>query len=162
MTAENTMTPAPPISITVNGQVCRLNEDKNIPLLNILRDNLQLKGTRFGCGSNQCGACFVLIDGFAVAACDTPLWSVANKTITTIEGLGTREHPHRLQQEFLIAQAAQCGFCTSGIIISAAALLNHTPHPSEAEIKAALDRNLCRCGTHNRVVQAVLQVSQNP
>ncbi len=148
--------------IKVNGQSHQLQVDGDVPLLTILREHLHLKGTRYGCGSSQCGACFVLVDGFAVASCDTPLWAVADKSITTVEGLGTPEHPHRLQEEFLAGQAAQCGYCTSGILISAAALLSRTPHPSEADIHQALDRNLCRCGTHNRVVEAILRAAEPP
>jgi nicotinate dehydrogenase subunit A len=148
--------------ITINDQRHILQVDGNMPLLTILREHLHLKGTRYGCGSNQCGACFVLVDGVAVASCDTPLWAVAGKTVTTVEGLGTPEQPHRLQEEFLEGQAAQCGYCTSGILISAAALLLQNPHPTEADIHQALDRNLCRCGTHNRVVEAILRATGQP
>ncbi|MDR3522166.1 MAG: (2Fe-2S)-binding protein [Acidocella sp.] len=154
--------PLPSTCITVNGQSHVLQVDGDTPLLTILRNHLYLKGTHYGCGSNQCGACFVLIDGFAVASCDTPIWAVAGKSVTTVEGLGTPEQPHRLQEAFLAGQAAQCGYCTSGILISAAALLSRNPHPAEADIHQALDRNLCRCGTHNRVVEAILRAAGQP
>jgi nicotinate dehydrogenase subunit A len=124
-----------------------------------LRNDLGLKGTRFGCGSGQCGACFVLVDGLAAPSCDTPLWSAAGKKITTVEGLGVAGNLHPLQRAFLAEQAAQCGYCTSGILVSAVMLLSANPRPAEAQVRAALDRNLCRCGSHNRVVRAVLRAS---
>jgi nicotinate dehydrogenase subunit A len=141
--------------LTVNGVERVLTAEPDTALLYILRNDLDLTGTRFGCGLGQCGACNVLIDGRNVQACDTPLWAAAGKRITTIEGLGTVEHPHPLQRAFIAEQAAQCGYCANGIIISAAALLDSNPEPSEAEIRAALDRNLCRCGTHNRFIRAI-------
>jgi len=125
-----------------------------------LRAELGLTGTRFGCGANACGACNVIIEGEAVASCDTPLWAAAGKRITTIEGLGTPEHPHPLQRAFLEEQAMQCGYCVAGILMSAAALLARKPEPTEAEVRAALDRNLCRCGAHNRMVRAVLRAAK--
>jgi nicotinate dehydrogenase subunit A len=131
-----------------------------MPLLAALRGELGLTGTRFGCGANQCGACLVLVDDRAVASCDTPLWAVAGKDVVTVEGLGTPERPHPLQAAFVAEQAMQCGYCVSGILISAAALLARNPEPSEAEIRAALDRNLCRCGAHNRMVRAVLRAAK--
>jgi nicotinate dehydrogenase subunit A len=133
--------------------------DRDTPLLYALRNDLGLKGTRFGCGSGQCGACFVLIDGHAVPSCDTPLWSAAGKKITTVEGLGEDGNLHPLQRAFLAEQAAQCGYCTSGILVRAAMLLSANPRPTEAEVRAALDRNLCRCGSHNRMVRAVLRAA---
>jgi len=148
------------IMLKVNGAQRRVEAAEDAPLLYALRNDLGLKGTRFGCGAGQCGACNVLIDGHAVAACDTPLWAVAGKEITTIEGLGTPAAPHALQRAFITEQAAQCGYCSSGIIVSAAALLKRNPSPSEAEVRAALDRNLCRCGTHNRIVRAVLRAAR--
>lgn len=148
------------ITFHVNGIARTAAGDPNAPLLDVLRITLGLTGTRFGCGLDQCGACNVLVDGHAVAACATPLWSVAGKHVTTVEGLGTPEKPHPLQAAFLAEQAAQCGYCTAGILISAAALLQHTPRPTEAEVRAALDRNLCRCGAHNRIVRAVLRASR--
>jgi len=126
----------------------------------VLRNMLGLKGTRFGCGNEECGACFVLVDARAVASCTTPLWSVAGKAVTTVEGLGRPESPHPLQRAFIDLQAAQCGYCMSGMLISAAALLTRTPQPSEADVRIALDRNLCRCGSYNRVVRAVLRAAE--
>jgi len=148
------------ISLKVNGSVREIAVAEDVPLLYALRNDLNLKGTRFGCGAGQCGACNVLIDGHAVAACDTPLWAARGKEVITIEGLGTPEAPHALQRAFIAEQAAQCGYCSSGIIISAAALLKRNPNPSDREVRAALDRNLCRCGTHNRIVRAVLRAAR--
>ena len=148
-------------TFVVNGAERTLDADGRTPLLDVLRNTLQLKGTRFGCGNEECGACFVLVDGHAVASCTMPLWSVGGKAITTVEGLGRPESPHPLQQAFIDEQAAQCGYCTSGMLISGAALLNRTPQPSEAEVRTALDRNLCRCGSYNRVVRAVLRVAKS-
>jgi len=125
------------------------------PLLDVLRGELGLVGSRFGCGVGQCGACFVLLDGHPAPACDTPLWSVAGKAVNTVEGL--REHA--LLDAFLAEQAAQCGYCVSGILVSAAALLAREPHPDEAAVKDALDRHLCRCGAHGRMVRAVLRAA---
>jgi nicotinate dehydrogenase subunit A len=144
----------------VNGVEHTVEADGKTPLLDVLRNTLGLKGTRFGCGAEQCGACFVLIDGRAVASCNTPLWAVEGKSVTTVEGLGRPEAPHALQRAFIAEQAAQCGYCTSGMLISAAALLERTPRPSEAEVRQALDRNLCRCGSYNRVVRAVLRAAE--
>lgn len=145
--------------LTVNGVPAQIMASGDTPLLYALRNDLELKGTRFGCGTGQCGACFVLIDGHAAPACDTPLWSAAGKSITTVEGLGPSGALHPLQESFLAEQAAQCGFCTSGILISAAALLARNPKPTENEVRAALDRNLCRCGSHNRMVRAVMRAA---
>jgi nicotinate dehydrogenase subunit A len=125
------------------------------PLLDILRNTLGLMGTRFGCGLEQCGSCTVLIDGRSEKSCARPVWSVAGKSITTIEGLGTTEKPHPLQQAFIDEQAGQCGYCLSGIIVSAKALLESNPAPTRAEIAAALDGNICRCGSHNRILRAI-------
>jgi nicotinate dehydrogenase subunit A len=148
------------IKLRVNGAEHAIEADPATPLLGVLRSQLALTGTHFGCGANQCGACNVMVDGQAVAACDTPLRSVAGKEIVTVEGLGTPERPHPLQKAFLAEQAAQCGYCTSGILISAVALLQRNPDPSDGEVRAALDRNLCRCGAHNRVVRAVLRAAK--
>ena len=145
--------------LIVNGEESTVEADPDSQLLYALRNDLALKGTRFGCGSGQCGACFVLIDGHPAPACDTPLWSVAGKRIVTVEGLGPQGGLHPLQQAFLAEQAAQCGYCTSGVLISAAALLAKNPNPTESEVRAALDRNLCRCGSHNRIVRAVLRAA---
>ncbi|MEP7208722.1 MAG: (2Fe-2S)-binding protein [Casimicrobiaceae bacterium] len=148
-------------TLTVNGQTHALEVDGDSTLLDVLRDTLRLKGTRFGCGLEQCGACHVLVEDRAVAACTTPLWSVVGKAVTTIEGLGTPAEPHPLQQAFLDEQAAQCGYCTSGMIVSAAALLRSNPAPSGDHVRAALQGNLCRCGSHNRIIRAVLRAAQS-
>ena len=149
-----------PVTFRVNGAETIIVADPAMSLLSVLRGDLGLTGTHFGCGADQCGACNVLIDGQAVAACDTPLWAAAGKDVVTVEGLGTPERPHPLQRAFIAEQAAQCGYCTSGILISAAALLKRNPDPSDAEVRAALDRNLCRCGAHNRIVRAVLRAAR--
>jgi nicotinate dehydrogenase subunit A len=147
--------------LRVNGVEREITADPVTPLLSILRGTLGLTAAHFGCGANQCGACFVLIDGHAVASCDTPLWAAAGKDITTLEGLGTLDAPHPLQRAFIAEQAMQCGYCISGIIMAAAALLERNPNPSEAEVREALDRNLCRCGAHNRIVRAVLRAARD-
>jgi nicotinate dehydrogenase subunit A len=149
-----------PTKLRVNGADHAIDVDPSTPLLTVLRGPLGLTGSHYGCGVNQCGACYVMIDGQAVASCDTPVWAAAGKDIVTVEGLGTPERPHPLQRAFLAEQAAQCGYCTSGILVSAAALLKHNPDPSDAEVRAALDRNLCRCGAHNRIVRAVLRAAR--
>jgi nicotinate dehydrogenase subunit A len=148
------------IKLNVNGSDRTVEADPASALLDVLRNQLGLTGTRYGCGANQCGACNVLIEGQAVAACDTPLWAAAGKSIVTVEGLGTPERPHPLQRAFIAEQAGQCGYCLSGILISAAALLKRNPNPSEVDVRAALDRNLCRCGAHNRIVRAVLRAAK--
>jgi nicotinate dehydrogenase subunit A len=148
------------VRLNVNGVDTAVEADPATPLLSVLRGTLGLMGSRFGCGAGQCGACNVLLDGRAAAACDTPLWGAAGKAVTTVEGLGTPEGPHPLQEAFIAEQAMQCGYCVSGILISAAALLARNPDPAEAEVRAALDRNLCRCGAHNRMVRAVLRAAK--
>jgi nicotinate dehydrogenase subunit A len=148
------------VRLRVNGAERSVSADPDTRLLGVLRGALGLTAAHFGCGANQCGACNVLIDGQAVAACDTPLWAAAGKDITTVEGLGTPEKPHPLQRAFIAEQAMQCGYCISGILISATALLRRNPDPSEADVRAALDRNLCRCGAHNRIVRAVLRAAK--
>jgi nicotinate dehydrogenase subunit A len=142
-------------TLRVNGREHTVSAEANTPLLYILRNDLKLKGTRFGCGQGNCGACTVLFDGKAVQSCDTPLWSASGHEITTIEGLGSADAPGRLQQAFIDEQAVQCGYCINGIIMSAEALLRTNPAPTQAEIAQALDRNLCRCGTHVRVLRAI-------
>jgi nicotinate dehydrogenase subunit A len=143
-------------SFTVNGKPVSVSLDnEETPLLNVLRNELGLMGTRFGCGLEQCGCCTVLIDGVPEKCCAKPVWSVAGKAIVTIEGLGTPERPHPLQQAFLDEQAGQCGYCLSGIIVSAKALLDKNPSPTRAQIAQALDDNICRCGSHNRIMRAV-------
>ena len=148
-------------TLKVNGHTHTVSAEPNTPLLYILRNDLKLKGTRFGCGEGQCGACTVLIDGKAVQSCDTPLWSAPGHDITTIEGLGTAEAPGRLQQAFIDEQAVQCGYCINGIIMSAQALLIANPQPNDEQIIEALDRNLCRCGTHVRVLRAIKRVARS-
>ncbi|HWI84334.1 (2Fe-2S)-binding protein [Ramlibacter sp.] len=143
------------IQFTLNGQATSVRVDPERMLLDVLRDTLGLKASRLGCGLGQCGACTVILGDHAVTACDTPMWSVAGKSVTTLEGLGSRAAPHPLQTAFIEEQALQCGFCTSGMLMRAAALIKRNPHPSEADIRQALEGNLCRCGVHNRVVRAV-------
>lgn len=148
------------IAFTLNGQARSVEVDPDQTLLDVLRNTLELKATRMGCGLGQCGACTVIIDEHAVNSCDTPMWSVAGKDVTTLEGLGSRDAPHPLQTAFIEEQALQCGYCTSGILMTAAALLKRNPRPSESDIRQALEGNLCRCGVHNRVVRAVKRASQ--
>jgi nicotinate dehydrogenase subunit A len=144
------------VAFSVNGKAVSVSPtNEETPLLSVLRNELGLVGTRFGCGLEQCGCCMVLIDGQPEKSCAKPVWSVAGKTITTIEGLGTEAKPHPLQQAFLDEQAGQCGYCLSGILVSAKALLDHNPQPTRAQIAQALDGNICRCGSHNRILRAV-------
>lgn len=145
----------PDISLRVNGAARTVNTATDTPLLYVLRNDLELNAAKYGCGLAQCGACTVLIDGKATRSCVTPAASATGKNITTLEGLGTANNLHPLQKAFLDEQAAQCGYCTNGMIMSAKALLDVTPKPSVAQIKQALNGNLCRCGTHNRIVRAV-------
>ena len=147
------------ITIEVNSLRHTVEADAETPLLYILRNDLKLKGARFGCGLGQCGACTVVIDGSAVQSCDIPLSAAAGKRITTIEGIGDIDRLHPLQSAFIAEQAAQCGYCASGIIMTAYALLARNPHPSEAEIRDALAGNLCRCGTHARILRAIGRVA---
>jgi nicotinate dehydrogenase subunit A len=142
-------------SFTVNGRAVRVDADADTPLLDVLRNHLGLRGTKFGCGLEQCGCCLVLIDGRPEKSCGTALSTVAQKAVVTIEGLGTKDRPHPLQQAFLDEQAGQCGYCLGGILISAKALLDRNPAPSRAEIAQALDDNICRCGSHARILRAV-------
>lgn len=143
------------LTITVNGTLHPVAAAAETPLLYVLRNDLKLKGTRFGCGTGLCGACMVVIDGKAVPSCDVPVSAVAGKSITTIEGLGDIGRLHPLQQAFVDEQAAQCGYCASGIIMTAKALLDAHPQPTDAEVRAALEHNLCRCGTHHRILRAI-------
>ncbi|HEX2631225.1 MAG TPA: (2Fe-2S)-binding protein [Bradyrhizobium sp.] len=147
------------VRFRLNGTDTAVEADPDASLLAVLRGQLGVSSPHFGCGANECGACNVIVGKHAVAACDTPLWSVADKDVTTVEGLGTAERPHPLQRAFIAEQALQCGYCVSGILMSAAALLMRNPKPSDADVKAALDRNLCRCGSHNRMVRAVLRAA---
>jgi nicotinate dehydrogenase subunit A len=146
----------PATMVLVNGQRREVRTEQDTALLYVLRNHLGLKGTRFGCGLSLCGACLVLVDGRATYSCDTPLWAVAGKEVTTVEGLGTPERPHPVARAIIAGQAAQCGYCMSGLVVAAAELLAENDDPSEDEVRAALDRNLCRCGAHNRIVRAVL------
>jgi nicotinate dehydrogenase subunit A len=141
--------------INVNGVARDVAAAAETPLLYVLRNDLDLKGARYGCGVGLCGACTVIIDGEAVQSCDVPVSAVAGKAITTIEGIGTPDKPHPLQRAFITEQAAQCGYCVSGIIMSAKALLDARPQPTDAEICEALAQNLCRCGTHTRILKAI-------
>jgi nicotinate dehydrogenase subunit A len=143
------------INFTLNGQATSVRVDPEQTLLDVLRNALGLKATRLGCGLGQCGACTVILGDHAVTSCDTPMWSVAGKSVITLEGLGTRAAPHPLQTAFIEEQALQCGWCTSGMLMRAAALLKRDAHPSESDIQAALEGNLCRCGVQNRVLRAV-------
>ena len=145
----------PAIPLTVNGGAVSVSADGDTPLLDVLRNHLGLVGTKFGCGREQCGSCMVLIDGKPEKSCGKALSAVAGKVVVTIEGLGTPEHPHPLQQAFLDEQAGQCGYCLSGILISAKALLDHNPSPTRRDIAAALDDNICRCGSHPRILRAI-------
>jgi nicotinate dehydrogenase subunit A len=143
-------------TVLVNGQRREVHTEQDTALLYVLRNHLGLKGTRFGCGLGLCGACFVLVDGRATYSCDTPLWAVEGREVTTVEGLGTPERPHPVARAIIAGQAAQCGYCMSGLVVAAAELLAGNDNPSEGEVRAALERNLCRCGSHNRIVRAVL------
>jgi nicotinate dehydrogenase subunit A len=147
-------------SINVNGATHSVDVDGETPLLYVLRNDLKLKGARFGCGIGSCGACTVVIDGKAVQSCDISLSAAAGKSITTLEGIGSLEKMHALQSAFVAEQAAQCGYCTSGIIMTAYALLARNAHPSDKEICAALDGNICRCGTHARILRAIKKVAE--
>ncbi len=146
--------------LEVNGQRRSVSAGPDTPLLYVLRNDLGLVGSRFGCGNGQCGACFVIFEGKAVPSCDTPLWSVENKSVTTVEGLAKGGELHPVQKALLAEQAAQCGYCISGIAVAAAAFLSSNRNPSEKQVREALDRNLCRCGAHNRVVRAVLRAAK--
>ena len=146
-------------SLTVNGRAVSIAADGDTPLLDVLRNHLGLIGTRFGCGAEQCGCCMVLIDGEPAKSCGKALSTVAGRRVTTIEGLGTPERPHPLQQAFLDEQAGQCGYCLSGVLISAMALLDKNPAPSRREIALALDDNICRCGSHPRILRAVAKAA---
>lgn len=150
------------ISISVNGRSHSVEAAGDTPLLYVLRNDLQLNGAKYGCGFAQCGACTVVVEGKAVRSCVTPVSSVAGKAITTIEGLGTPAKPHPLQAAFIEEQAAQCGYCANGMIMTAKTLLDRNPQPTEAQIRKALGANYCRCGTHNRIVRAVQRAAQEP
>src|SRR6266404_8638997 len=148
------------VTLTVNGRRHTVAAAPETPLLYVLRNDLELNAAKFGCGMAQCGACTVLVDGKAVRSCVTPVMTVGEKKITTLEGLGSASKPHPLQQAFIDEQAAQCGYCINGMIMSAKALLDHNPHATAAQVREGLAGNLCRCGTHGRIIRAVLKASQ--
>jgi len=148
------------ITLNVNGRLHDIGAEPETPLLYVLRNDLKLKGARFGCGLGQCGACTVLIDGKPVQSCDLPLSAAAGKSITTIEGIAQNGKPHPLQRAFIAEQAAQCGYCITGIIMTAKALLDTNASPTEADIRSALKGNLCRCGTHHRILRAVRRAAK--
>jgi nicotinate dehydrogenase subunit A len=149
----------PKISLRVNGKARVVDSESDVPLLYVLRNDLELNGPKFGCGMAQCGACTVLMDGNAIRSCVTPVGAVQTKPITTLEGLGTTRKLHKIQQAFVDEQAAQCGYCINGMIMTTKALLDKTPKPTDGEIKQALAGNLCRCGTHIRILRAVKRAS---
>src|SRR5712692_10415588 len=144
------------INLKVNGSSRTVQVEPDTPLLYVLRNDLELNGAKFGCGLAQCGACTVLVDGKAVRSCVTAIGTIGNGEITTLEGLGTAEKPHALQRAFIDEQAAQCGYCTNGMIMPAKELLDRNPRPTEQDVRTALAANLCRCGTHTRIIRAVL------
>jgi nicotinate dehydrogenase subunit A len=148
------------VSLKVNGAARSVPAEPDTPLLYVLRNDLALNGAKFGCGLAQCGACTVLVDGQAVRSCVTPVGTLGNAEVTTLEGLGSIDKLHPLQRAFIEEQAAQCGYCINGMIMSAKALLDRNPHPTESDVRQALAANLCRCGTHNRIVRAVLRASR--
>ena len=151
---------APEFELNINGETRNVTVAADTPLIYVLRNELGLKGTRFGCGLEQCGCCMVLVDGEPVYSCTRAIDSVAASAVVTVEGLGSETAMHPLQQAFIDEQAAQCGYCASGMIMAAADLLNRNPQPQEADVRAALANNLCRCGTHNRIIRAVLRAAQ--
>ena len=148
------------ITLTVNGKTHEIAADAETPLLYVLRNDLKLKGARYGCGLGQCGACTVIVDGKAVQSCDVPVSAASGKAITTIEGISRNGKLHPLQEAFISEQAAQCGYCATGIIMSAKALLDVNPKASEKEIRTALKGNLCRCGTHQRILRAIQRAAE--
>jgi nicotinate dehydrogenase subunit A len=143
------------ITLNVNGSSITVDVEPNTPLLYILRNDLELNGPRFGCGLGQCGACTVIVEGEAYRSCITPVRDVEGVAITTLEGLGTIDNPHPLQQAFIDEQAAQCGYCTNGFLMEAKAFLDFNPNATDAEIRERLAQNLCRCGTHTRIIRAI-------
>ena len=146
--------------LNVNGKTHEIDADPRTPLLYVLREDLQLNAAKFGCGLGQCGACTVLVDGEAVFSCVTPIVLLANKQVVTLEGLGSIDNPAPIQRAFMAEQAAQCGYCIAGMMMRAQALLQKNPHAADAEIRAALQPNLCRCGTHMRILRAVRRAAQ--
>jgi nicotinate dehydrogenase subunit A len=148
------------VTLEVNGHTTEVSAMADTPLLLILRNDLQLNGPKYGCGLGECGACTVIIDGVAARSCVFPLSGAAGRDIVTLEGLGTRQTPHPVQQAFIDEQAAQCGYCLNGMIMTAKALLDRNPNPSEAEVRSELSGNLCRCGTHIEILRAVLRAAR--
>lgn len=148
------------ISFKLNGKSVQSPVADTTSLLEVLANDFHMNGCKFGCGKSQCGACLVMVDGNPVHSCVASLSDVASRSVTTLEGMKDGDKPSRLQQAFIDEQAAQCGYCTSGMIVQAQALLDRNPKPTDAEIRSALDGNLCRCGAHNRIVRAVLRVAQ--
>ena len=144
----------------LNGQSVQTQAQSSETLLSVLTDDFKINGSKFGCGRAQCGSCTVLVDGDPLRACVAPVSAIAGRSVQTLEGLGEKGKPSALQQAFIDEQAAQCGYCTSGMILTAQALLDRSPHPSEQEVRQALDANLCRCGAHNRIVKAVLRAAK--
>jgi len=150
----------PAYRLNVNSEMREVTVEAATPLLYVLRNDLELNGAKFGCGLGQCGACTVMVGGEAVRSCRTPVSAVGNKPVATLEGLGSTDAPHPLQKAFIAEQAMQCGYCINGMILSAKALLDRNPRPSEGDVRDALAGNLCRCGSHNRIVRAVLRASK--
>lgn len=148
------------VVLCVNGQTTSVTAMADTPLLLVLRNDLHLNGPKYGCGLGECGACTVIIDGLAARSCVFPVSGAAGREITTLEGLGSRGKPHPVQQAFIDEQAAQCGYCMNGMIMTAKALLDRNPHPSEAQIRNELSANLCRCGTHIEILRAVLRAAR--
>ncbi|MGH8363951.1 MAG: (2Fe-2S)-binding protein, partial [Pseudomonas sp.] len=148
------------VTLEVNGHTSEVSAMADTPLLLILRNDLQLNGPKYGCGLGECGACTVIIDGVAARSCVFPLSGAVGRNIVTLEGLGTRQTPHPVQQAFIDEQAAQCGYCLNGMIMTAKALLDRNPNPSEAEVRSELSGNLCRCGTHIEILRAVLRAAR--
>ena len=148
------------INLKVNGVSRSVNAEPDTPLLYVLRNDLALNGAKFGCGLSQCGTCTVLVNGKATRSCVTPISQIGQAEVTTLEGLGTLDKLHPLQKAFIDEQAAQCGYCINGMIMSAKELLDSNPRPTEAQVRASLAGNLCRCGSHNRIVRAVMRVAQ--
>jgi nicotinate dehydrogenase subunit A len=150
------------VALRVNGQTATVTAMADTPLLLILRNDLRLNGPKYGCGLGECGACTVIVDGVAARSCVFPLAGAEGRDITTLEGIGSRQCPHPVQQAFIDEQAAQCGYCMNGMIMTAKALLDRNPHPSEAQIRNELSANLCRCGTHIEILRAVMRAARHP
>ena len=148
------------IELNINGEIRRFRGDDTSSLLDVLRNQLDLKAARYGCGAGQCGACSVIVDGEDIASCQLEVGNLEGKHITTLEGIGTPEHPHPLQAAFIELQAGQCGYCLAGILVAAKALLDRNPSPTRAEIAEALSWHLCRCGAHNRILAAVASAAE--